>query len=214
MEQMKEVLELLSRKDLNRAVDEQKQVLAKLEELKRLLLATENDLQMMLERLRQLQNALKKLDEAITEEKRERDQSSALADQQLNKRPTDEKKFDGLKQDQERNRKLTDAIAQMAKELGSYGAKAVSPLGDALASMSKAEGSLGGQKAGDAKGQQEEAIASLGEARGTGAGAAEAVAGVAQRAVRSPLPVYPNIVGEYARRRRSTGTSAPRSPSV
>src|ERR1041384_7542957 len=60
IEQMKEVLDLLGRTDLAKAVDEQKAVLIKLEELKKLLLSTNLDLQMQLERLRKMQAALAK----------------------------------------------------------------------------------------------------------------------------------------------------------
>src|SRR6188472_2521414 len=45
VEQMKEVLELISTKDLSKASEEQKQVLKKLEELKKVLLAADLDLQ-------------------------------------------------------------------------------------------------------------------------------------------------------------------------
>ena len=51
VEQMKEVIELLGQqKDLGKAADDQKQLIAKLEELKKLLLASENDLILQLSR--------------------------------------------------------------------------------------------------------------------------------------------------------------------
>src|SRR5438067_10931183 len=67
VEQMKEILELVGGKDLNKASDEQKQVLVKLEQLKQLLLSQDLDLQMQLELLKKLNLAIQKLDEATKE---------------------------------------------------------------------------------------------------------------------------------------------------
>jgi len=65
---MKDLTDLLGNKDLDKAFDNEKVVLAKLEELKQLLLATDLDLQMQLDRLRKLQQVIAKLDNAIKEE--------------------------------------------------------------------------------------------------------------------------------------------------
>src|SRR5438552_3497790 len=72
VEQMKEILEKIGQKDLSKASEDEQQVLVKLEELKKLLMATDADLQMQLEQLKKLQEAIKKLDEAIKEEQRQR----------------------------------------------------------------------------------------------------------------------------------------------
>ncbi len=165
IEQMKEVLEHLGRSDLAKAVEEEKQVLAKLEELKKLLLATDLDLQMQLEKLRKLQAALAKLDAVVKEEQRQKAEAAKLAGEQKQNKPADPKAFDALKQDQERNRQSTDAVSQAAKELGQSGAKALASLGGASKSMSAAEGSLGGKKAGDAEAKQGEAVEALKKAR-------------------------------------------------
>src|SRR3954463_1788935 len=94
VEQMKEVLELPGTRDLAKAGDEQQQVLTKLEELKRLLMSDDMDLQMQLEQLKKLQAAIAKLDAAIKEEKRERDQSNTFAELQKANKPVDAKKLD------------------------------------------------------------------------------------------------------------------------
>src|SRR5215470_17023891 len=46
VEQMKEILERIGQKDLSKASDDEQQVLVKLEELKKLLMATDADLQL------------------------------------------------------------------------------------------------------------------------------------------------------------------------
>ena len=165
IEQMKEVLDLLARTELNKAVDEQRQVLIKLEELKKLLLSTNLDLQMQLERLRKINEALAKLEGVVKEEQRQQGESGRLAAGEKKGSPLEQKPLDTLKQDQERNRTATDAIAQTTKELGQAGAKAGECLGGASKSMSKAEGSLGGKKPGDAEQKQKEAVDALKKAQ-------------------------------------------------
>ena len=90
IEQMKEVLDLLGRTELNKAVDEQKQVLIKLEELKKLLLSTNLDLQMQLERLRKIQEALAKLEGVVKEEQRQQGESGKLAEQEKKGTPLEQ----------------------------------------------------------------------------------------------------------------------------
>jgi hypothetical protein len=165
IEQMKEVLDLLGRTELNKAVDEQRQVLIKLEELKKLLLSTNLDLQMQLERLRKINEALAKLEGVVKEEQRQQGESGKLAEGEKKGGPLEQKPLDTLKKDQERNRTATDAIAQTTKELGQAGAKTGECLGGASKSMSKAEGSLGGKKPGSAEVEQKDAVAQLKKAQ-------------------------------------------------
>lgn len=162
VEQIKDVVEQLGKQDLGKASEEQKQVLLKLEELKKLLLSTDLDLAMQIERLRQLQAAIKKLDENIKEEKRQEGQTGQI----VQTPQTEPKKLDDAKKEQERNRAVTDALAQMAKDLGQYGSKAVPSLQAGSGSMSKAESSFGSGQPKNAQGQQGEAIASLLTAKG------------------------------------------------
>lgn len=160
VEQMKEVLELISQRDLGKAGDEEQQVLAKLEELKRLLMSEDMDLQMQLDELKKLQAAMVKLDAAIKEEKRERDQSGQFAElQKLNK--LDPKKLDPVKSDQQTNHKATDEIAKKVGELGELAKGAAAPLGTAGGSMGTAEGHLGNGKPGDASVMQQDAVKNL-----------------------------------------------------
>jgi hypothetical protein len=69
--QMKEAQEALARLSLKGAAEEQKELLAKLERLQQLLLSTDLDFEMRLERLRQIRDTLRKLDGVIKEESRE-----------------------------------------------------------------------------------------------------------------------------------------------
>ena len=165
IEQMKEVLELIGQRDLTRAAEGEKQIIAKLEELKKLLLAAENDLILQLERLRKIESALQKLDAAIKEQKRQEGQTGEMAKQQKDNKPVEPSKFNAAKQEQERNRQATEAINQLMKALGSSGAKAGAALGGACQSMSGAEGSLGGSKAGEAQPRQTEATKKLEQAK-------------------------------------------------
>jgi hypothetical protein len=161
VEQIKDVVAQLGNQDLGKATEEQKQILLKLEELKKLLLSTEMDLAMQIARLRQLQAAIKKLDESINEEKRQEVRTGEMAQSAK----TDPKNLNDARKEQEQNRAITDAVTQMAKDLAQYGTKAVPNLQAGSESMSKAEASLGSSQAKDAQARQGQAIASLQKAK-------------------------------------------------
>ena len=165
LEQMKEVMALIGQKDLGRATEEQKRLIVKLEELKKLLLAADDDLILQLERLKKMEAAIANLEAAIKEEKRQEKQSGELAEQQKKNEPADPSKFDAAQQDQQKNRQATESIAQRVRELGPAGAKAQASLGGACSSMSGAESSLSSKKAGDAAGKQSEAAKALEQAK-------------------------------------------------
>ena len=165
IEQMKEVLERIDRRELAAAAEGQKQIIAKLEELKKLLLAAENDLVLQLERLRKIEAAMKKLDAAIKEQQRQEGRSGQFAQLQQQNKPVEAAKFDGAKQEQQKNRQSAEAIKQTMAEVGPAGAKAGACLGAAGGSMSSAESSLSGAKAGDAQKQQADATKKLQQAK-------------------------------------------------
>ena len=161
LHQMKETQKLLDRLTLAEAATEEKQLLSKLQRLHDLLLATDLDFQMQLERLRQLREALRRLEKAIKEEDRERKTSASTAEKQ--------KELDGLRKKQatleelikrqtehvEQGGKLADAVndgatpsddqqkslAELAKEQGKtrLGAKS---LADAAAQAGKESANL------------------------------------------------------------------------
>ncbi len=165
VEQMKDVLDLISTKDLSKASTEQQEVLKKLDDLKKLLLATDLDLQMRIEQLRKLNAAIQRLDAAIKEQKREQAQTNKLATAQNQHKPVDPQKFQAGKKDQTQNKKSTDTVNAIVQGLGQIGQKASASLGKASGTMSKAAGSLGSCKGGDALVQQTDAVAQLKEAR-------------------------------------------------
>src|SRR5262245_50766568 len=107
VEQMKEILEQINQKDLAKAAEGEQQVLVKLEELKKLLMATDADLQMQLEQLKKLQEAIKKLDAAIKQEQQQRDATEAAK----KLAQPDEQKFKSLQTSEQQNQKATDSVA-------------------------------------------------------------------------------------------------------
>ncbi len=166
LEDMKDIIDLLGeRKDLSRATEEEKKVIAKLEELKRLLLATDLDLQMQLEMLKKINAALAKIDQATKEETRQKGEAGKMAADQKKNMSVNPAKLATAKNDQTANQKLTDSINSITKELGEMGTKASDALGSASKSMNGAAGKLGSGKPGDAMTEQGESIKKLDEAK-------------------------------------------------
>ncbi len=161
IEQMNEVLEKLSQKDLTKATADTKQVLVKLGELKNLLIATDLELQLQLERLRAIQAAIHQLDQAIKEEKRQEEQTAGLMKKKTEVKPEGLKK---AQQDQAANRSRTESLASAVGALGNLEG-ATKPLAAAGQSMSKAENSLARLEPADAKTEQSDATKKLEQAR-------------------------------------------------
>ena len=92
LHQMKEAQGMLGKLSLGEAAAEEKQLLSKLERLHDLLLASDLDFQMQMERLRQIREVLRRLDKAIKEEDRERTDSKTTAEKQ--------KELEGLRKKQ------------------------------------------------------------------------------------------------------------------
>lgn len=82
LHQMKDAQAMLGKASLNEAAVEEKQLLSKLQRLHDLLLATDLDFQMQMEKLRQIREVLRRLDKAIKEEDRERTDSKTTAEKQ------------------------------------------------------------------------------------------------------------------------------------
>ncbi len=164
IEQMSEILDKLTQKDMTGVASESKQVLVKLTALKNLLIATDLEMQLALERLRKLQAAIREVDEAIKVEKAQHAQAAALAD--LAKKAAEIKPATLQKAvtDQAANRTRTENVTQSVKSLGNLEA-ATKPLAESTAAMSRAEGSLGSAKPGDAESQQADATKQLEAAR-------------------------------------------------
>jgi len=164
VEEMREILERLGKKDLSKATDDTKEVLVKLDELKKLLIATDLELQLQLERLRQLQAAIRQLDQAIKVEKEQKSESARLAELKKKGSEVKPQSLDKAKQDQAANRKRTDDVATAVKAIGQLD-PAVQSLASSSQSMSAAESGLGSGKPDDAEAQQSDAVKKLAEAR-------------------------------------------------
>jgi hypothetical protein len=116
--QMKETQKLLRDAELNKAETEVRELLAKLEHLRSLLLAEDLDFQMKLARLRQMRETLGQLDRIIKEERRELAWSrGAVAEQGVRKRLQGRRgELEALVRDQESIvRDLRAAIAEDGK---------------------------------------------------------------------------------------------------
>lgn len=105
LHQMKDAQQMLGTLSLGEAAVEEKQLLSKLQRLHDLLLATDLDFHVQMERLRQIREALRRLDKAIKEEARERQSSQATADKQ--------KEVEGLRK---KLASLAELIAQQKGE--------------------------------------------------------------------------------------------------
>jgi len=216
IEQMTEVLGELSTKDLSKATTETKEILVKLADLKNLLIAADLEMQLQLERLRGLQSAIRGLDRAIDEQKRQESQSSAvvgLMKKQDKKKPQGLEKgsLDKAQQEQAANRKQTQSIADKVKSLGNL-EKAVGSLGESSQSMSKAEKSLMRLEPRDAWEQQTAARKKLESARDELAKEREQVLADLERQVRRV--VIENLQEMLSRQgavRQQTQSLAPRA---
>lgn len=165
IEQMKQAIELLSSSDFNRANTEQEQIITKLEELKKLLTSSAMDLQLLLQRLKALNEAMAKLDQATKEEKRQQTKSDQMADQQKQSKPLDNEAVKNAQQEQQQTRKATESIAEAVRGMGGQAAAAGANLGSAAQAMALAEGSLGSGKPGSASGSQGQALTGMSEAK-------------------------------------------------
>lgn len=113
--QMKEVQEALASMRLRGAVEEQKQLVAKLERLQQLLLSTDLDFEMRLARLRQIRETLRELDKVIKEESRQQRASREAAETEKRLAKLTERKAtlaDLIKQQSEHVKRTTPLAKQ------------------------------------------------------------------------------------------------------
>ena len=158
-EQMGEAAALLTSLKLDQASDEQKQVIEKLEELKRLLLTADIGLEVKLAQLRKLREArlsLAKLKEAETTQ-------AKATDEQLKKSATPAE-MKNLEPTEKRNQRQADDLEQLVKQFGNMTKGAASCVSSASQSMGKAGQCLGGGECKSAPQHQNEAIKKLSEA--------------------------------------------------
>lgn len=174
LEQMRETYKLLNDEQLNRAETESKELIAKLEHLRNLLLAEDLDFQLKLARLRQMRETLGQLDRIVKEQRRELGWSRFALEQRkrLDRMSTRRPDLEALARDQkaliaeikklkkdksarssarERASKLRGAVAAMAGDplfadlQPPHLRRADADLADVLAALSKSEGDLEAQ---------------------------------------------------------------------
>ena len=158
LQQMKETRALLKDAQLAKAETEVREMLAKLDHLRRLLLAEDLDFQMKLARLRQLRETLSRLERIIHEERRELAWSRNAKESEAKPSREDFRKFE---KDQARNREASDALASASGRLGDQGVPLQKSLIRASGAMGEAEGQLNKEAADPAAVKQDEALKHL-----------------------------------------------------
>ena len=155
-EQMGEAAKLLTSLKLDQATDEQKQVIEKLEELKKLLLSADIGLEVKLEQLRKLiaaREQLAKLTEA--------EQAQLKSTEEGLKKEAAPGDFKAMEPSEKRNQRQADDLEQLVKEFGSLTKGAAGAVGAASQSMGKAGNSLGKGEGKPASPSQADAVEKL-----------------------------------------------------
>jgi hypothetical protein len=160
VEEMREAAELVGTLDLTKATAEQKEVIAKLEELKRLLLTNDLDLELKLDQLRKLREAQDALVKLTARERQQLAQTQPLAAAPK----SGQNALAGLKNNEHRNQRSGEDLEQLIKRLGPHAAPAAGAMGGACQSMGGACSGLGGGKPKAAAEDQAKAIEKLNQA--------------------------------------------------
>ena len=137
---MREASELIATLDLNKATAEEKELVAKLEELKRLLLTNDLDLELKLEQLRKIREAQNALTKLTARERQQLAQTQPLA----NASKIDPKtRSPASRMGEHRNQRSGEDLEQLIKRLGPHAAPAAGAMGGACQSMGGACQGLG-----------------------------------------------------------------------
>ncbi|MEZ6145632.1 MAG: hypothetical protein R3B91_09510 [Planctomycetaceae bacterium] len=158
-DQMSSTSELLASLKLDRASNEQKEIIEKLEELKRLLLTSDISLQIKLEQLRNLLNAKQQLEQLIRKETTQHETTERVDDEKATK-----EEFDALETAEHRNERSGEDLEQALRQLGQLAAPAAGSVNGATQDMSAAGSALGQMNSGDASTEQSEALEKLNRA--------------------------------------------------
>lgn len=159
-ERMGDAATLLSDLKLDQATTEQKEVIAKLEELKKLLLTADIGLELKLQQLRELKQARESLAK-LTE--RENQQMKATKEE-LAKEGGQPGEFKNLEPNEKQNQRQADDLEQLIKNFGTLTGGAANAVASASQSMGKAGNSLGKGEGKEATPKQAEAVEKLKEA--------------------------------------------------
>lgn len=161
-ERMATVTTLLASLDLDQAQTEQREILLQLEELKRILLTADLDLELKLKELKLIKEAIKKIDELIDKETQQANQTGELKDKP--EKATDPM-LDLLENDERRNQRAADDVKSLIDKLGQKGANAAGQCSGAGQAMSSAADNLDKKDPNQANKNQQEAIEKLRQAR-------------------------------------------------
>ncbi len=140
--QMKETQGLLKEAQLAKAETEARELLAKLEHLRRLLLAEDLDFQMKLARLRQMRETMAQLDRIINEEKRELSWSRKAVDDQSGLTKLRDRKAELEKLVRDQQGAVDDTMAANRKEGEAARKEARQAVSDREAAIRKRAASL------------------------------------------------------------------------
>lgn len=159
-DRMAEASQLLESLRLDQASSEQQQIIDQLEELKRLLLSANIDLELKLEQLRKLREAQRQLARLIEKEQSQLQQTETYA-----KLPTlGPNELKPLTANEQRNQRAAAEMEQMVKSFGAATAGACGALSGAGSCMGNAASRLKESKPNEATPQQQAAIAKLQDA--------------------------------------------------
>ncbi len=139
VEEKREASELIGTLDLNKATAEEKELIAKLEELKRLLLTNDLDLELKLEQLRKIREAQDSLAKLTARERQQLAQTKPLASNPKNNPNT----LSGLRINEQRNQRSGEDLEQLIKRIGPTAAPAAGAMNSACQSMGGACNGLG-----------------------------------------------------------------------
>ncbi|ODU01290.1 MAG: hypothetical protein ABS79_01930 [Planctomycetes bacterium SCN 63-9] len=147
LQQMKEAQKLLREAQLNKAETEARELLAKLEHLRSVLLAEDLDFQMKLARLRQMRETLGQLERIIKEERRELAWSKSADEQQAEFKQLDEarKPLESLLGDQKQM--IADLQAEKTKGAGKLTKESRDKLVERVAGLRKGTAALSANSA-------------------------------------------------------------------
>jgi citrate lyase gamma subunit len=154
-DRMSQASTLLATLKLEQASAGQKEIIAELEELKRLLLSTDIDLQLKLEQLKKLKDARARIDALIRKEREQLKETTAAT--QMSRKDD----FPSLKEGEERNKRLGEDVEQMLKQFGGDAAASVGAVNGAVGDMASAASQLGQNNGSEASKEQQEAIEKL-----------------------------------------------------
>lgn len=205
---MSEASELLASLRLEQASSQQQQIIKQLEELKRLLLSANIDLELKLEQLRKLREAQQQLAKLIEKEQNQLTQTENQS-KATELKPNELKP---LEANEQRNQRAAGELEQFVKSFGAATAGACGSLAGAGSCMGNAAGKLGQSKPREATPEQQAALAKLQEASKNLSEAELALRKELEALVRQQ--VMEHLTAMIAQQRQVRGTTENLAPRV